>query len=244
MSTKDKGGAADLKAQRAAAITAVEFQTNTASDLLRAMAAATGDANTAKASKEEASILYCQFAADTVRNELEREGGCRDRAVITEGFCKHMDALRSMLAAEGSPLVDVKTEDGKDTRYSWKGHGANVKSIAKGVTEYVDIEVEADQPELIDVHEAESFTDIKKSVQVCRQADEDDEARELREAKEAYREVEAAIRKLVLGQKEAIDVATLTDDLAVWLNDRLIDGEIAEAIEEQEGGESEEREAA
>ena len=210
MSNTEKGGAADLKAQRAAAVLAVDFQTNAAADLLRAMSQANSDSNTAKASKDEASIAFCAFAAEMVRTELDRDQGCQDRAVITEGFCRHLDTLRPMLAAEGSVLVDVKTEDGKDTVYSWKGHGANVKSIAKGVTEFIDTDTEIVEPA-----DAESFTEIKKSVQVARQSGEDDDARELREAKEEYREVEAAIRKMILGQKTARDVRALTEELQV-----------------------------
>ena len=210
MSNQDKGGAADQKAMRAASILAVEFESNRASDLLRSMATATSDGASAKASKEEASILFCQFAASMVSNELERDGGSRDRGVITEGFCKHMDVLRPALAAEGSPLVEVKSEDGKDTV------AATVPE--DGTTEYVGIH-ELDTPELIDVFEADSFTDIKKSVQVCRQSGEEDAARELREAKEAYREIEASVRKLVLGQKTAASVTELSESVAYALVD-------------------------
>ena len=234
MAKKEKGGGADLKAQRAAAVLAVDFQTNSATKLLRAMAVAADEGSTAKASKEEASILFCQFAADMVRTELDRDGGANDRAVITEGFCKHLDTLRPMLAAEGSPLVDVKTEDGKDTRYSWKGHGANVKSIAKGVTEFVDVEGEV---ELIDVFNADSFSDIKRSVQVCRQADEDEAARELREAKEAYREVEATIRKMVLGRKTADEVIELTTELVAAIEVLRLIIETAPAVASDDASE-------
>jgi len=217
MSTsKDKGGAADLKAQRAAAVLAVDFKANEAADLLRAMSQANTDSNTAKADKEEASIAFCIFAANMVTDELTRENGCRDRGVISDGFCKHMDTLRPMLAAEGSILVDVKIEDGKDTRYSWKGHGANVKTIARGVTEFHGLDnVDTGEPMIVDPAQAESFTEIKKSVQVARQSGEDAATRELREAKEAYRETEATIRGLVLGQKTAAQVIELTAELLV-----------------------------
>jgi len=226
MSTsKDKGGAADLKAQRAAAVTAVEFQTNEAADLLRDMATANSDSNTAKQDKDEASVKFCIFAAEMVTNELTREGGCRDRAVVSDGFCKHMDTLRPMLAAEGSILVDVKTEDGKDTRYSWKGHGANVKTIARGVTEFHGLENTEGQPMIVDPSTAESFTEIKKSVQVARQSDEDDATRELREAKEGYRELESIIRGIALGQKTAAEVNAVAEDMQDLLDDWLQLGE-------------------
>ena len=202
---------ADLKAQREAAIEAVEFETLAFHTVLSDLAVAKSDQDGAAASKDELSVTFCQMAADMVQANFDAGTDCRD--TITRGFTKHLDALMPTLAAEGSPLVTVKAEDGKDTRYSWKGHGANVKSIAKGVTEFYAVEHD-DAPAIINVEEAESFTAIKQSVQTARQWGEDDEAKALREAKEAYREIEAIIRGEVLGRTTAHDVMVAVDSLS------------------------------
>ena len=80
-----------------------------------------------------------------------------------------------------------------------------MKSIAKGVTEFYLIDHD-DSPAIIDTADAESFTAIKQSVQIARQWGEDDADRDLRLAKEVYRDVEASIRKVVLSRTTARDV--------------------------------------
>lgn len=210
---------ADLKAQRAAAIEAVEFETLAFHTVLSDLAVAKSDQDGAAASKDELSVTFCQMAADMVQANFDAGTDCRD--TITRGFTKHLDALMPTLAAEGSPLVNVKAEDGKDTRYSWKGHGANVKSIAKGVTEFYAVDHDG-APAIINVDEAESFTAIKQSVQTARQWGEDDEAKALREAKEAYREIEATIRGEVLGRTTAHEVMLAVDTLRAVAEDILL----------------------
>ena len=206
----------DNKAARAAAIEAIDFNAVQARALLNAMTAAKSDGDASATAKDEASIAFCQLAGETVSVNLTAGVTCRD--TITRGFCKHMDALMPSLAAEGSPFVTVTVAEGKDTRYSWKGHGANVKSIAKGVTEFYGVQHD-DEDAIIDVAAAESFTAIKQSVQIARQWGESDADRELREAKELYRNTEAKIRKIVLGMDTAEQILEAIEQLDAVADD-------------------------
>lgn len=174
------------KTVQAASDMAIEFDRKTAHTLLNAMASADTDGKSAKDSRDNASLEFCRFAATVVgaNKSINRE-------TVTEGFCKHLDAMRPMLAGESNPFVDVIEADGKDTRYVWKGHGNNVKSIARGVTEFLGV-VHKDSEggeydALIDLNTAESFTDVKKSVEAARRYGESDDAIMLREAKEELR---------------------------------------------------------
>jgi hypothetical protein len=184
------------KEVQAAAEISIDFDITTAHSLLSDMDSAVSDGNTAKEAKENASVDYCQFALSTYTQNAadtdERSGLPRD--AIVKGFTAEMDAMRPMLAAEGNSFVVATVpEDGKgDTKYSWKGHGNNVKSIAKGVIEFTGImhtdEDGNEYPAIINPMDAESFTEIKKSVEAARAYGEDENKRLLREAKEALRE--------------------------------------------------------
>jgi hypothetical protein len=120
-----------------------------------------------------------------------------------------------MLAAEGNPYVDMpEVKQGEETRYVWKSHGNNVKSIAKGVCEFAGL-THDDQPAIIDVREAESFTAIKKSVEQARRFGEDADKRILREAKDALREACANLISEAIKSDDAELIAELALEVEV-----------------------------
>jgi len=190
---------------------AIEFNSVRAHEIFVAMASSDTGLKSSKAARDNASLDLCKFAKATV----DANSAISDRATIVRGFVKNLDAMRPMLAAEGSPFVEVKATE-KETRYTWKGHGANVKSIAKGVAEYAYLDID-NAPAIVDVDSAESFTVVKKSVEAARRSDETDDARALRVAKDALRETLKEIQSFMLesDDKDLIEIATL--ELAEWL---------------------------
>ena len=241
----------DTQAKPAASIkaandTAIQFDTATAADLFRRMSSGDTDSKAGKADKDNASLEFCQFAQSVVDVNTRNEDGSPldspiPRAVITEGFTKHVDSMRAMLAAEGNQFVTTVETEGKDTVYKWKGHGNNVKSIAKGVTEYYDVlhlvettVTDEDGNETTEINEvdaiiapsvADSFTVIKKAVEAARRYGEEDSASILRASKEALRDVCALLISLVIKSDDStlIDVEAELVQLQVndW-NDSLI----------------------
>ena len=232
--SKSKGKAVSANASKgvqAANVTDISFDTLAAHGILTTMAEAVGSGEEAKQAKENASLAFCIFAVTTMATN---EG--RDRGTITEGFTKGLDAMRQMLAAEGNRFVEIK-DNGKDKEptYSWKGHGNNVKSIAKGVTEFFGVdhtdEDGAEIPAMIDPRDAESFTEVKKSVEAARQYGEDEDKRLLREAKDALRE---SAKLYVSEVIKSTDIGLITDarlELEHLLSDWLADCEAQEALD-------------
>lgn len=225
------------KGTQAASDMAIDFDRKIAHTLLNAMAGADTDGKDAKDARDNASLEFCRFAAATV---MANESINRD--TVTEGFCKHLDAMRPMLADESNPFVEVITADGKDARFVWKGHGNNVKSIARGVTEFLGVVHKdsegQDYPALIDLDTAESFTDVKKSVEAARRYGESEDAVLLRESKEALR---AACAELIteviksddyeLINEQALIVAQSLEDWNTALAEQTAADEKANKVE-------------
>jgi hypothetical protein len=212
---------------------AIDFDRVVAHALFADMSVGDKASKQAKADKDAASLEFCRFAASTYAVNSEND---IPRDTITAGFVKHLDAMRPVLAAEGNVLVEtVESKDGKgDTTFKWRGHGNNVKSIAKGVTEFIG---HADY-DLIDLAEAESFTAVKKSVEANRRMNESEEARLLREAKEFLREVTAELVSTVIKSDDAeliFEQAELVGEQLNSWNDALArQNEIEAAAESME----------
>jgi len=225
----------------------IAFDLPVAHDLLTAMDSAVSDGNTAKQDKEEASVSFCQFALSTYEQNSadtdERSGIPRDG--IVKGFTAELDAMRPMLAAEGNSFVVATVpEDGKgDTKYSWKGHGNNVKSIAKGVIEFTGVlhtdEDGNEYPAIISAMDAESFTEIKKSVEAARAFGEDESKRLLREAKEALRESCKTLIAEVIKSEDHELIREESEVIDQLLVDWLADLEAQDALDREAKGESE-----
>ena len=224
--------AGPAEAIAAAVKTAIDFDSVLAHSLLTRMADSTDDGKTAKADRENASLEFVQFAAVTLA--VNFEAGI-PRATITDGFVKHLDAMRPTLLAEGNTFVESTTnEKTGDITLAWKGHGNNVKSIAKGVCEFAISDDDDDStPDFMIVGEAESFTEVKQAVEVARRFGEDQAVADLREAKQRLRDackelVSAVIKsddiELISFQAESVE-----EMLEVWNQDLATVAEI-EAI--------------
>ena len=236
MSKTTKASAGPTKSQDKANQAAITFDRKIAGKLLRAMASADTDGKSAKDSRDNASLDFCRFAASVV---VANDG--INRETVTEGFCAHLDNMRPMLATEDNPFVEIITAEGKDPRYVWKGHGNNVKSIARGVTEFLAIihkdEEGQEYPALCNLDEAKSFTEVKKSVEAARRYGEKDDARLLREAKDALRVSCAALITEVIKsddfeliQEQALLVDQNLEDWVTALAEQNKADEAAKAI--------------
>jgi hypothetical protein len=224
--SKEKVGAAKVIAD--AAKLDIEFDITTAHTLITGMAERDATGKCAKTGKDEFSLRFCAFALDTLEVNLET-GIPRD--TIVKGFCAELDAMRPMLAAEGNPYVDMpEVKQGEETRYVWKSHGNNVKSIAKGVCEFAGLTHDA-QPAIIDVREAESFTAIKKSVEQARRFGEDADKRILREAKDALREACANLISEAIKSDDAELIAELALEVEVRTDEWKADVAAQDALE-------------
>ena len=224
MSNTEKTSADTTPVINAAAKLAIEFDRSEAERILTAMAEAQTNGESSKAERDNLSLEFCMLAITT------REANASiERDTVAKGFSAELDILLPRMAVQGSPFVEVSTDKDGNPRYAWKGHGANVKSIAKGCAEFYQVvHTDDDGNEfdaLIDVSDAESFTAVKKSVEAARRySNESDEQRELREVKEQFRDAIKTYASLVIGENDAelISLASIAvDDLADTFADDL-----------------------
>ena len=232
---------------------AIEFNSVVAHALLTRMADTDNAGKAAKLDRDKASLEFCQLGLETViTNHVD---GNIPRDTVVKGFGLSLDAMRAMLFNEGNSFVTAKEgADGADTTYAWKGHGNNVKSIAKGVIEFAGVKHQDDDGEeidaIIDVSAAESFRSVKMSVESARRYGEDAEIAELREAKELLREVCASLISEVIKSDDVeliiAEADKVSGQLADWNGDVAAqDALSAEAEGDTEGeGQAETTEAA
>jgi len=239
---------AQLKALQAANAEAIEFtkikvempdgKKLGAHQLLTAMGKRDDESKNAKEMRDAASMAFCLFA-ESVAEVNDASEIPRDTIVM--GFTKHLDSLRPILSKEGSPFVEAtEATDTKPAGYKWKGYGNNVKSIAKGVVEFtgtvVGTDEETDEEIMFpEVSDCDSYRKVREAVEAARRGEESEDARLLREAKEAFREACKVLQAALFASKDAelielrtLDVETITETVNQEAAEQKA---IAEAVE-------------
>ena len=169
-----------------------------------AMGQSDAEAKASGESKAASALELCKLAE--IAGTESRSTGATE---IDKGWSAEIRAMLPSLATEGSPFVKVKTEDGKDTRYTLTGYGRNVNSIARGFCQYAELEAS----------KAETYVECRELVEARRAEDRTDKEKALSEAKDALDEVLKAIRANAVKGGDVDLIAFTTEGLQPVLDE-------------------------
>jgi len=174
-STAVRSADASKDVQAANEIALVGFDQGIVNKLLQTMSAGASNLATAKEDSAKAALLLVQHAEAVRVATLEAGADCDS---IAQGWSRKVKTMLPALAAEKSPLVKVKNEEGKETRFTLTGYGANVNSIARGMCQFDDITSD----------DCESYGQAREIVMTRRAEDRSTEEVALATAKDLFRE--------------------------------------------------------
>ncbi len=218
MATKKRSKAKAAKAvQEAAREVIVGFNAKTVIKCFQQMADGKTAADDASETKAGAALALVQHAHEVAL--ASREAGATD---IDRAWSKNVKALYPQMAKNGTPFVKV-TETNDETKYTLTGYGLNVNSIARGMCQYADIDMEG----------IESFGQARQRVQQRRADDLSPEVITLNNAKAELDDQWKAVRKLAIKGSDVELIERTTEALGevlAQLEAMHEEGDDAEAI--------------
>lgn len=206
MATSKKEAKQQAKANKAVdaanKLAIVGFDPAIVTRLFEAMANGSMLVDGAREASAGAALEFVQHA-ESVRTETLAAGGDCDS--IVTGWSKNVKTLLPRLAAkeETRRFVKVKDTEGKDTKFTLTGYGANVNSIARGLCQFDDISV----------GDCESYGQARELVMNRRAEERSDDEKLLAEAKQELRDALKEFAKVMCKTEDMGLIIAATNEI-------------------------------